>query len=705
MSPEQAELTPLDVDTRSDVYSLGILLYELLVGALPFDPERFNNASLDEMRRAIRDDEAPRPSTRVTQLDLSTHQVAHDRSIDAHQLARHLRGDLDWIVLKALDKDRTRRYQTANAMALDIQRHLNDEPVAAGPPSASYRIRKFVKRHRIGVAVAASLATLSLAFTVTTALQSRRISQEAERANQAEAAALKEAAAAKAVVEFLRNDLLAQASATTQSRPNREADPDITVRTALDRAAATIQGKFTKQPLVEASIRETIGHTYRDLGLYSDAQQHLEQALDIRRRELGVTHGETLTTMAGLGDVYRLNGDYDKAEALLADALKIRRERFDSDDPGTLSLTVMLAIVYRAQGKFDLAESLYTAALDAQKRTLGERNTATLSTMNNLGMLYQSQGQYGRAEQLLAAAYSVAVKELGDDHAITMTLQNNLAVTLTRDGKFASAETLSRAGMDSTRRVLGEKHPNALTSQANLGMLYTLLGRYAEAERLLIDAMSIGRAVQGPAHPNTLLTMHKLAELYRSMRRSTEASALASDVLDARRSVLGEEHPDTLSSLENIAEIELLRAKYDDAERIASRIRDSRNRSLGTDHPDTLRALALLGRAQFMNGKAESEATLRHVVASYEKSSPAHWIRFHSQSMLGMTLLRRKSLPEAEPLLLAAYEGLLAAKDTIPTYNRACLPDTAAAIGRLYEQWGKVEEARRWKDQAESSGL
>lgn len=280
MSPEQADLTSLDVDTRSDVYALGLLLYELLAGALPFDRQAMRAAGLDEMRRTIRDKQAPRPSTRVTQSAPSALEAAVHRRTEPAKLARQLRGDLDWITLEALEKDRTRRYQTANAFALDVRRHLNDEPVSAGPPSVVYRTQKFVRRHRFGVAAAAVLTLVLIAFAAAMTVQTRRIAGERDRANR-------EATASKQVSDFLVR--LFEVSDPSESRSDT-----LTAREILARGAGQIDLTLRDQPEVQAALQATIGAVYINLGRYKDAEMQIQRAVDTRSRLLGPDHPETV---------------------------------------------------------------------------------------------------------------------------------------------------------------------------------------------------------------------------------------------------------------------------------------------------------------------------------------------------------------------------------------------------------------------------
>jgi non-specific serine/threonine protein kinase/serine/threonine-protein kinase len=355
MSPEQAELTRSDIDTRADVYSLGAVLYELLTSTTPLHHDSLTQAPYIETLQRIRQEEPPRPSARV-RASASSAEIAAKRRSEPTRLPNLLHAELDWIAMKALDKDRTRRYETVNSLARDLERYLAGDPVEASPPSAPYRIRKFAGRHRLGLSMMGAFCVLVAAGVVVTAT-------EAVRARRAEQAALSAEAEARTVNEFLRNDVLAHASAYQQAQPNTKADPNLTVRTALDRAAARIEGKFGTQQLVEAALRATIGRTYKELSLYPEAEVQLQRALELRRRALGEAHVDTLASMSDL------------------------------------------ASVFERQAKLASAESLYIKVLEPQRRVLGTEDSSTLSTMQSLAATYAEEGKYASAERSLSRLY------------------------------------------------------------------------------------------------------------------------------------------------------------------------------------------------------------------------------------------------------------------------------------------------------------
>jgi non-specific serine/threonine protein kinase/serine/threonine-protein kinase len=739
MSPEQANLESRDIGTGTDVYSLGVVLYELLVGALPLDLRAIRQQGFVNVLRAVRETPAPKPTTKLSQLGANADRIAGQRRVGFAQLKRELAGDLDWIVMKAIDKDRMRRYASASEFAADIQRHLSNEPVLAGPPSAGYRVCKFVVRNKVPVLAAVVLVCSLIGGLVATTWQARlatrermeadrqrvRAEQQAvesarqrdaaqaatRRASAAEARALQErsealteknradneAAVAKAVNDFLQNDLLAQASANSQARPGTRPDPDLKVRTALDRAAARIAGKFDGQPLVEASIRMTIGKTYRELGQYPEAGREYERALMLRRRVLGEQHPDTLEAMDGLGSLYRDEGKYPQAEPLLAKALEVRRRVSGDGRPETLRAMNELATVYQTEGKYREAELLTARVLEVSRRIHGERDRNTMEAMHNLGLLYMIGGERQQAEALLSEAYDLYRKILGDDHPDTLIVMETLASLYRRQEKLEQAEVFFTRALEIRRRVLGAQHPDTLNAMNNLGSLYQSQGKYAQAESLHTKVLETRRAVLGEEHPDTLTAMSSLAMLYYRQGKFDESETLLVKTLAMQRRVLGGEHPATLSSVHNLGRLYFRQGRFAEAESVLTSSLDVTRRALGAQRPSTTTTLESLGEVRLQQRKfAEAETVLRQAVTNYEKL-PDSWERHLAQSHLGASLAGQQKYAEAEPFLLSGYQGLVQREKAVPKDRLSEIKQAADRIVQLYRDWGKPEQAAGWQ--------
>jgi len=661
MSPEQADSSGEDIDTRTDVYSLGIILYELLAGAPPLDLRRI---AFDEFLRRLREEEPAKPSTKIRTQDAATSTaLAHKRQTEPLALAKEIRGDLDSITLKALEKERSRRYGSPSDLAADIERHLNNEAVLAVPPSAAYRARKFARRYRMALATAGAFLLVLLAAAGISVWQSIRATRQRDRADAA-------AAAAQAVNDFLQNDLLAQAGASSQVGPSAKPDPDLKVRTALDRAAARIAGKFDRQPEVEAAIRETIGQTYTDLGLYPDAQKQLDRALDLYRRVLGAENPKTLQTMSRLGETASRQGKYPEAEALFSRTLGIQRRVLGPEHPDTLLSMSNLASSYFYQGKFAQAEALYRQTLEIQSRVLGPANSETLSSMNGLASSYQQQGKLAEAEALHQQTLENRRRVLGPEHPRTLASMNNVGIDDFRQGKYKEAEALWSQTLDIRRRVLGPQHPDTLQSMNNLATLYGQEGKYAEAEVLFSQNLEIKRRVLGPQHPDTLYSSSNLAVAYQLQGKYAQAETLFKQTLEIQRRTLGPEHPWTIQTLAGMASMYQRQGKYDAAEKFAAETLAAQRHLSGSENPDTMDAAADLALAYQSQGKfAESEPLAREVIEFDRKKRPDDWQRFHAESLLGASLAGQKKYTEAEPLLLEGYQAMAARK------NRMGVPD------------------------------
>jgi len=681
-SPEQFRGGPFT--TATDVYSLSVVLYELLTGHWPY---RITASSQQDIAKAICEQEPEKPSTAAGRMEAATSTAArlsaflrnrrHER---VEKQRPRLASDVDSILLKALRKEPERRYASVEQFSEDIRRYLAGLPVLARKDTIRYRAGKFVNRHKPGVA-AGLLVVLVLVTGLLATMREGRIAQ-------------REAATAQAVNDFLRNDLLAQASVANQAAPNAKPDPELKVRTALDRAAAAIAGKFDRQPDVEAAIRDTIGQTYMDLGLYPQAQAQLEQALKLQRRVLGTGNPKTLKTISLLGQIADLQGRYVDAEALFSQALTAQRRVLGPEHSDTLISLNGLAGVYYSLGKYPQAEDLDNQTLQIRRRLLGPEHPDTLKSYTDLAIDYQVQGKYAQAEALDRQTLEIQRRVRGPEHPDTLKSMNNLAIVDYMQGKYAEAEELYRETLEIRRRILGPEHPNTLDSVMNLATCYYFEGKYAQAEELHSQAVEIKRRLLGPEHPNTLNSMNNLAAVYGMEGKHAQAEALFTKTIEISRRVLGLEHPLTLAFLAEFASFYQREGKYALAETHAAQSLAGRERTLGREHPDTVGTAADLALAYLSQGKfAASEALAREALEFYRKKLPDDWQRFRAESLLGASLAGEKKYIDAEPLLLEGYKGMASRKGRIEVPDWYHLDRAREWVVQLYQAWGKPAQA------------
>ncbi len=624
MSPEQAAPGHIDIDIRTDVYSLGALLYELLTGTPPLDTGELARENVQSLLERIRDHEPIAPSLR-------NRASALDR-------------ELDWIPLKALEKERARRYESVYGMARDLERYLAGEPVEAAPPSRAYRVRKFVRRHRLPFAVGgAAVVLLVAAVVVSIAL--------ALRARQAEQVA-------NAVNEFLRSSVLAQADPRNQARPNVSPDPNLTVRTALDRAARNVEGKFPDQPLVEAAIRETIANAYFGVAVFAPAQQQVDRAIALRRATQGENHRDTLKSRRLLASLVSIQGNYAQAETLYSQLLPLHRQHLGPDDPDTLAAMTNLAQAYRLVAKLEPAISLLREALASASRILGPEHPDTLEIMSSLAATSVEQGAPADAEQLGLRVVEGRRRTLGEEHPDTLRAMTSMGFICNRIRKFKEEEEWYRRVLSIQRRVNGVAHPDTLITMYNLAGVLSNRGEHKEALALLLENRAARGKVYPPGHPRTMRLLVHLAGAYANVGQREKEAPLLEEALAGQTKALGPTHPDTLKTMYMLAGA--LRDK--NPSRAESLLRESYNGLLTTSGPaDVETADAAFDLADLLLARrrpVEAEKVLRPVVDAPQAKDADLGPRLFALSKLGSVLLAQRRTDEAISVLTQAYDGL-----------------------------------------------
>lgn len=686
MSPEQADLNAVDIDTRTDVYSLGVVLYELLAGVLPFDPEKLRSGGVSEVQRIIREVDPPSPADGLSRLGKDAEAVAERRGVALRSLTVALSGELEWIVLKALRKERSERYASATELADDVRRYLENQPLRAGPMTVVYRVRKFLRRHRGPVAAAALVLLVLVAGVAGTMWQAIRatraqssltvaLAEVREQKRQVDEsntalriadtdlrAALAEVRRQKgetdtanagllAVNRFLTEDLLQAAD------PSIARGEDVTVREVLAAAGRNVDRRFADQPLVAASVHYTLAMAYDALGDADAGLPHARRALELRRAHLG------------------------------------------DDRPETVEAINAQVVTLQSLAKNDEVEPLCKEAIDRAKPLAGEHPQLLVTALSNQAALHNARGQAADAERLLREALGAARKSFGDEHPSTLAAINNLATMLVNRDRPAAAEPLLREVVTAQRRTLGDDHPDTLISLSNHARALADMGKHAESERLYRESIAGVSKVLGEDHPVTLVQMRGLGKVLEAQRRLDDSAKLYRQVLAGMKRRLGEDHPDTISTANHLASLLMITGPPDEAIALNRQVLASCRRQLGDDHPYTIMSCNNLGLALWKQRRHQEAEPL---FAEAYRRAPGSELdavkQAYCMARWGPVLVVLDRHKEAEAPLREAYKRL-AAEDL-----RAgdALQNVLIGLVKVCEKANRAEEAAQWRGKLEA---
>lgn len=697
-SPEQAEGAADKVDIRTDVYAIGLLLHHAVTGRMPRSP-----ALAGTMRGGRIETTAAAPE----EVGRAGGASRRDQSRRSVVFANR---DIETIIRKCLSVERERRYQSAGEVARDLQRHLAGDPIEARRDSRWYLLATVLRRYRLVAAtIAAAVVLLAVFGAVMTVLYQRAVAAErlaaqrwhlaqqeridADHARRAaeldRAEAGRQAAISREALRFMNQDLLGSANPTM----TLGADPPVS--RVLETAAARVDGAFTDEPLVQATVRSTIGQAYRRLGRCAESEPQLRAALEVFSRELGERHPDTLMAMVELARALVESGDFDEPDALLLVAAAVAEEDFGPAGDITLSVRAAQVRLRLQQGAYREAEALARDIINVGRSNPSWERRFEPMIAPDLAHALVAQGRTTEAEPVLRAAHDAAQAAFGVEHTQTVLAQNNLAHALMELGRLREAEELFRLAVETMKRVLGPEHPHTLGAMSNLATVLQRRAAFEQAEPLAREVGEISARTLGPKHPQTLTLRNNVGTILEGQRRHIESEAVFRAVYEDRCAAIGAEHPDTLMTLNNLATALIGQNRQAEAAPLLHQVLEARERLLGTDHQHTLMTVyALASVLRTEKRYAEAEPLFRRAVETSARVLPdGHWQTAAMRAGLGACLTSLGEFEGSERQLLEAYEVLNAKVGPRHAHTRNAL----RLLVELYEKWDRAEVAERYR--------
>jgi serine/threonine protein kinase/tetratricopeptide (TPR) repeat protein len=695
MSPEQAEMSGLDVDTRTDIYALGVLLYELLTGRTPFDADALRKAGYDEMRRIIREQEPQKPSTALdTMAQAALTTVAHHRASEPPKLIHAIRGDLDWIVMKTLEKDRTRRYETANGLAVDIQRHLDDEPVIARPPSNLYRFQKLVRRNKLAFAAGAAVLLVLLGGIAASTWQAIRATRAEREQTRLRQVAETEEKKSQQVAQFLKDMLKGVGPSVALGR-------DTTMlREIVDKVAERIGTDLKDQPEVEIELRLTLAQVYFDLQLYKKMAETARGTLRLARAHFGEENLAVADSVSQLGRALFFTRNMDEAEALTRQAIAMQRKLRGHDNLQEADSLCNLGDILRHQWyrsgrpeemkQLIEAESAIRAGLAIRRSQLGDDNDEVAWALQMLRLVLTDEGKSNEAEAAIRDGLAIRRKIHGEEHPYTGSDYCALGDSLADQHKFDEAVTNYQTGLAILERTCGKGKWHQAWAHNGLANALAGQGRRDEAEVHYREALGIIGKEMGPNHPDLPGFVNKVANFLRESRKMTEAEMLLREALAAQRKLFGDKHLSVAACLANLSLFFREQGKLPEAESSAREALALRKELRGNQSPEVAEALHLLAWNLHLRGnRVEAEALSREELAMWKKLVGEEDLKV-AWNLVDLTAFLREQgkLAEAEA---AIRESLAIRRKKLGKDH----PDTAYAfklLSELLQKQGKPAE-------------